>query len=255
MLSYKTDSLSTKEKHSLKITSRNTFDFHTMMTSTITNENNNIISYRPSSTIESISIVPTVGDASSSSSSSVMVDVTAMSRTAAVELRRIQSYSSQLFIPEEMIYGNDQIKVWNIHDERQVQDSSSSSMEDITLIKEEATFDKFSVTTGPMMTTIEEPPQKETKTMIMDMMDDSSTNNSIKMMMQPSLSPTKMIVLDDSISISFDESESESYSDEKDSSQMECTTTTTTTTSTTTNGRQRNRRGHRRHHSHFDFSF
>jgi len=198
------------------------------MTNTITNENNDIISYIPSSTIESISIVPTVGDASSSSSIS-MVDVTAKSRTAAVELRRIQGYSSQLFIPEEMILQNDLIKVWNIHDERQVQDSSM----DITL-KEEATFDKFS--------TIEEPPQKE-KTMIMDIMD--SPTNSTRMMMQPALSPTKMIVLDDSISISFDESEIESES-EMDS-QIECTTTP--------NGRQRNRRSHRRHHSHFDFSF
>jgi hypothetical protein len=198
-----------------------------MMTRTITNENNNIISYyRPSSTIESIYIVPTVGDASSSSS--VMVDVTATSRTSAhAELRRIQGYSSQLLIPEEMILGNDLIKVWNIQDERQVQDSM-----DITL-KEEATFDKMAI--------IEEP--QKGKTMIMEMMDTTK-------MMEPSLSPlslAKKIVLDDSVSVSFDESESES---EKDS-QMECTTTTTTTTS----GRKRNRRGHQRHQSHFDFSF
>jgi hypothetical protein len=196
-----------------------------MMTRTITNENNNIISYyRPSSTIESIYIVPTVGDASSSSS--VMVDVTATSRTSAhAELRRIQGYSSQLLIPEEMILGNDLIKVWNIQDERQVQDSM-----DITL-KEEATFDKMAI--------IEEP--QKGKTMIMEMMDTTK-------MMEPSLSPlslAKKIVLDDSVSVSFDESESE-----KDS-QMECTTTTTTTTS----GRKRNRRGHQRHQSHFDFSF
>jgi hypothetical protein len=198
-----------------------------MMTRTITNENNNIISYyRPSSTIESIYIVPTVGDASSSSS--VMVDVTATSRTSAhAELRRIQGYSSQLLIPEEMILGNDLIKVWNIQDERQVQDSM-----DITL-KEEATFDKMAI--------IEEP--QKGKTMIMEMMDTTK-------MMEPSLSPlslTKKIVLDDSVSVSFDESESE-----KDS-QMECTTTTTTTT--TSSGRKRNRRGHQRHQSHFDFSF
>ena len=197
-----------------------------MMTNTITNENNDILSYRPSNTIESISIVPTGGDASSSSSV-IVVDVTAKSNTAAVELRRIQGYSSQLFIPEEMIYGNDLIKVWNINDERQVQDSSM----DITL-KEEATYDKLS--------TIEEP-QRE-KTMIMEMMD--SPTNSTRIMMQPALSPTKMIVLDDSISISFDENEVESES-EKDS-HMEYTTT---------NGRQRNKRSHRRHHSHFDFSF
>jgi hypothetical protein len=201
-----------------------------MMTRTITNENNNIISYyRPSSTIESIYIVPTVGDASSSSS--VIVDVTATSRTSAhAELRRIQGYSSQLLIPEEMILGNDLIKVWNIQDERQVQDSM-----DITL-KEEATFDKMAI--------IEEP--QKGKTMIMEMMDTTK-------MMKPSLSPlspTKKIVLDDSVSVSvsFDESESESES-EKDS-QMECTTTTTTTS-----GRKRNRRGHQRHQSHFDFSF
>jgi hypothetical protein len=198
-----------------------------MMTRTITNENNNIISYyRPSSTIESIYIVPTVGDASSSSS--VMVDVTATSRTSAhAELRRIQGYSSQLLIPEEMILGNDLIKVWNIQDERQVQDSM-----DITL-KEEATFDKMAI--------IEEP--QKGKTMIMEMMDTTK-------MMEPSLSPlslAKKIVLDDSVSVSFDESESE-----KDS-QMECTTTTTTTT--TSSGRKRNRRGHQRHQSHFDFSF
>ena len=197
------------------------------MTRTITNENNNITSYyRPSSTIESIYIVPTVGDASSSSS--VMVDVTATSRTSAhAELRRIQGYSSQLLIPEEMILGNDLIKVWNIQDERQVQDSM-----DITL-KEEATFDKMAI--------IEEP--QKGKTMIMEMMDTTK-------MMQPCLSPlspTKKIVLDDSVSVSFDESESESES-EKDS-QMECTTTTTTS------GRKRNRRGHQRHQSHFDFSF
>jgi hypothetical protein len=200
-----------------------------MMTRTITNENNNIISYyRPSSTIESIYIVPTVGDASSSSS--VMVDVTTTSRTSAhAELRRIQGYSAQLLIPEEMILGNDLIKVWNIQDERQVQDSM-----DITL-KEEATFDKMAI--------IEEP--QKGKTMIMEMMDTTK-------MMEPSLSPlslAKKIVLDDSVSVSFDESESESES-EKDS-QMECTTTTTTTTS----GRKRNRRGHQRHQSHFDFSF
>ena len=199
-----------------------------MMTNTITNENNDTLSYRPSSTIESISIVPTVGDASASSSV-IMVDVTAKSTTAAVELRRIQGYSSQLFIPEEMIYGNDLIKVWNINDERQVQDSSM----DITL-KEEATYDKLS--------TIEEP-QRE-KTMIMETMD--SPTNSTRIMMQPALSPTKMIVLDDSISISFDEDENEIESESEKDSQMEYTTT---------NGRQRNKRSHRRHHSHFDFSF
>jgi len=131
-----------------------------------------------------------------------------------------------LLIPEEMILGNDLIKVWNIQDERQVQDSM-----DITL-KEEATFDKMAI--------IEEP--QKGKTMIMEMMDTTK-------MMEPSLSPlslAKKIVLDDSVSVSFDESESE-----KDS-QMECTTTTTTTT---TSGRKRNRRGHQRHQSHFDFSF
>merc|ERR1711865_1115778 len=51
-----------------------------------------------------------------------------------------KEYSSQLFIPKEMVLANDLIKVWNIDDERQVE---SESMD--IAIKEEATYDKASV--------------------------------------------------------------------------------------------------------------
>ena len=88
--------------------------------------------------IESITLVPTAGE---TAPTSVVVDVTASCPDGVSELKRIQRYSSQLFIPEEMIYGNDLIKVWNIDDERQVEDDRM----DVTLLKEEATFDKLSV--------------------------------------------------------------------------------------------------------------
>ena len=191
-----------------------------MMIGIIPNENssrnNNSIRRRP---IESISLVPTEGDASSTT---VLVDVNAKTRTAIAELKGIQGYSSQFFVPMEMILGNDLIKVWNIDDERQVEDSI-----DITLKEEEAFF---TLSFAAPFTQIE---KRKENTMIMEVM-----NSRIK----PSLSSppvrsfpttTETVVLDNN---NFDVS--------AEDTQMESTTSD-----------RENRRGHRRYYVIFDFTF
>lgn len=91
--------------------------------------------------IETISLVPTVGE---TSPTSVMVDVTADCRDGVRELKRILKYSHQLFIPVETILGNDLIKVWKIDDELQVE--KQCRMDPVT-VKEEAIFNRVATAT------------------------------------------------------------------------------------------------------------
>ena len=170
--------------------------------------------------IESITLVPTAGEMSPTS---VVVDVTAACPSGVSELKRIQRYSNQLFIPEEMILGNDLIKVWNIDDERQV---NNENCMDITL-KEEATYNKAATTAS-----IEAPKDKQTAVPIMMNVDniDSKLPSYVT-------SPISVPGTTKTVVISFDEEE------EKERPTRH----------------ERSHRGHVGHHrrsqSHFDFGF
>jgi len=181
--------------------------------------------------IESITLVPTAGE---SSPTSVVVDVTATCKEGVSELKRIQRYASQLFIPEEMIYGNDLIKVWNIEDERQVEDDAM----DVTLIKEEATYDKFAVAAPPPVVTSPKlgvaEHHKKVKVVAPTIPHHLTHDDS-----------TRTITLDSNSMFDFDEDLEE---EEREPSLSE----------------YRHRRGvmrkgrntlHRRHHNHFEFNF
>jgi len=87
----------------------------------------------------SISMIPTAGE---TSPTTVLVDVMADCSNGVSKLKRIQDYSSQLLLPEEMIYQNDLIKVWSIEDEEMAGGSNQS----MTQIGEEPTYNKASVT-------------------------------------------------------------------------------------------------------------
>lgn len=92
--------------------------------------------------IGSISLVPTAGE---SSPTSILVDVTANCPAGEKELKRMQRYSDELFLPEEMIYENALIKVWSIEEEEPIgasNHSSSSSPSPMMRLQEEATYDK-----------------------------------------------------------------------------------------------------------------
>lgn len=93
--------------------------------------------------IGSISLVPTAGE---SSPTSILVDVTANCPAGEKELKRMQQYSDELFLPEEMIYENSLIKVWSIEEEQPTgtssHSSSSSSQFPMMRLQEEATYDK-----------------------------------------------------------------------------------------------------------------
>lgn len=57
------------------------------------------------------------------SPTTVMADVTASYPEGLRELKRIQGYSDQLFLPQEMVLGNDLMKVWDIDDEVKFKES------------------------------------------------------------------------------------------------------------------------------------
>jgi hypothetical protein len=83
------------------------------------------------------------------------------------ELSRFQGYSHQLFLPEEMIYGNDLIKVWSIEDEEQPQMMASENRQAtmIQLRTEEPTYNKVSAA----LTRQETPNQKKPATPVLSL--------------------------------------------------------------------------------------
>ena len=196
--------------------------------------------------IESITLVPTAGE---TSPTSVVVDATASCSHGVSELKRIQGYSNQLLIPEEMMYGNDLIMVWNIDDERQV---NNKNRMDITL-KEEATYNKAATTynkeedtcnkvattynkAATTATIIEALKKKRMSTSVMMEVDDVVDSKPPTSYAQPVSVPgtTNTVFLNSSI-ISFDEEEQEEE--------------------TKPPNRQRRMGHHRRSHSHFNFCF
>ena len=93
--------------------------------------------------MENISLVPSAGE---TSPMSVMADITAEYPRGIREMKRVLSYSHHLFIPEDnMILGNDLIKVWNIDDELSVENQCRPYP--IKAKKETATFNKAASTT------------------------------------------------------------------------------------------------------------
>jgi hypothetical protein len=73
---------------------------------------------------------------------------------AARELRRIKSYSSQLFLPQEILQSNGfDIKVWNINEEVEEREERNSQEKHTPLIREEATFSKKSAAVQGSTTT------------------------------------------------------------------------------------------------------
>jgi len=157
--------------------------------------------------IENITVVPTAGE---TSPTSVVVDVTASCLHGISERKRIQGYSNnQLLIPEEMMYGNDIIMVWNIDDGM-----------DMTL-KKEATYNKAATTYNSKATTtynkaattatiIEALKKKRMATAVMMGLDDVVDSKPPTSYGQPVSVPgtTKTVDLNSSV-ISFDEEEQE----------------------------------------------
>lgn len=201
-----------------------------------------------------ISMVPTTGQ---TSPTTVLVDVTADCCNGVSELKRIQDYSNQLFLPEEMVYENDLIKVWSIEEEQMAAESNQT----MTRIHEDPTYNKASVTlAGPESTkervpmTITFPPQEMDEAFLEEEMDDlflalsptARTSMAPKLPPAPLLSPMplpqvspsipdsgniKMVVIDDS-AMSFNQK-----------------------VPAKTRPSRGHRRGHRRNQSHFDFQF
>merc|ERR1711865_397711 len=98
----------------------------------------------------SIAVVPTWGE--SCSPTSILVDVTVDCPTGLSELKRMQSYSEQLLLPQEMVYGNYLIKVWNIDDEAEVEAEAAYTNTNtnyypsmVVRLEEEPTYNKASI--------------------------------------------------------------------------------------------------------------
>jgi hypothetical protein len=93
-------------------------------------------------------MIPTAGE---TSPTTVLVDVIADCSNGLSQLKRIQDYSSQLLLPEEMIYQNDLIKVWSIEEEEMAGESNQTMTQNC----EEPTYNKASVTLAGSMSTEE----------------------------------------------------------------------------------------------------
>jgi len=92
--------------------------------------------------MKNISLVPAAGE---TSPRSVMADIAAEHPSDIREVKQVLSYSHHLFIPENnMILGNDLIKVWNIDDELGVENQCRPYP--IKVKKESATFNKVAAT-------------------------------------------------------------------------------------------------------------
>lgn len=224
--------------------------------------------------IGSISLVPTSGE---SSPTSVLVDVTAETPYGISDLKRIKGYSSQLLLPEAMMYGNNLMKVWNIDDDCKVGEGSQS-----TLIHnyEEPTYDKNATnqkkaesanqTNEAVMTTIIQPistMEEETNESYSIDMDDlflavPTSMISLSPRLSPApLSPPSTISLPPQVflplsPLPISDCKRRNSGNIKsiilESTNLEEMLAPTLTTTKPSRG---HRRGHRRNQSHFDFQF
>merc|ERR1711935_242446 len=214
-----------------------------------------------------IAMVPTAGE---SSPTSVLVDVTVDCPNGLSELKRMQSYSDQLLLPQEMVYGNDLIKVWNIDDEAEAEAYTNTNYyQSMVCLEEEATYNKTSISQSQpqlqarpetMQETIPAPPLSPPSPL--EDIDDlflalppsvitlpprflPSPLSALSLSSSPPLQvagagTTNTIVLDNNdIAMDLD--------DENENEAVPVPATTRPS--------RGHRRGHRRNHSHFDFQF
>jgi hypothetical protein len=223
--------------------------------------------------IRSISLVPTAGE---SSPTSVLVDVTTNYPNGVQELKRFQGYGQQLLLPEEMIYGNDLIKVWSIEEEEEPQMMGSENHQ-ATMIRpraEDRTYNEVS----PVFTGKETPTEKKSATPVltlpkdeMETDDDESPlaeMDDLFMALPPasiSLQP-RMFPLSPPSTMSRTSSDGSTFSSNRTSSGstntivldnmlIDDSSLDEEIIPPTTKPPKGHRRGHRRHQSHFDFQF
>ena len=213
---------------------------------------------------------------SRSSPTSVLVDVTTNFPNGVQELKRFQGYSHQLLMPEEMIYGNDLIKVWSIEDEEEPQMMASENHQ-ATMIRfrtEDPTYNKVS----PALTGQETPNENKSATPVLTLpKDEMETEDDESPLVEiddlfTALPPAYISLQPRLFSLSPISTMSRNSSDGSNFSSRRTSSGSTTTIvldnmiiddsgldeeiiPPTTKPPKGHRRGHRRHQSHFDFQF